>query len=287
MRIADDRLERVLQGTDKLLLDGAMGTMLLSYGLSPRDVGDLLCLSDAEAITAIHRAYVEAGSMAVTTNTFNANRDNLGDAATVDEVYAAAIACARASGAAYVAADIGPTGKLLKPYGELSAEDAFGLFAEQARAAQSHGADFVLIETMANGAEMEQAIRAAKSETDLPVFASMTFDKRGRTLMGDTVASACELMERAGADVVGINCSYEPAVLRPLIEDMIAAASKPVLVQANAGMPELTEGEVVYHMDEHAYARDVKPMIDAGATIVGGCCGTTPAYIAELAKLLS
>ncbi len=289
MRISSERLMRILNGEEKLLFDGAMGTTLQSTGLAGDGPADALCITNPDAITEIHRAYVEAGAQAITTNTFNSNRallDTIGVDASVEDVFVAAVACARAAEPEFVAADIGPTGHMLAPFGDLEEEDAFALFAEQARAAEKAGVDFILIETIPDVAEAEIAIRAAKEHSDLPVFASMTFEENGFTLMGNDIPTCTQRMQEAGADVVGINCSHGPETLRSQIATMIEAASKPVLVQPNAGMPELVDGQVVYRMDPAAFANAVSDMIECGATVFGSCCGSTPAFTAELAKLL-
>ena len=162
VHVADEYLTSVLAGKDYLLFDGAMGTMLQTLGIELEGPAELLCLERPEVVTDVHRRYVQAGCMAVTTNTFAASSLKLGDSASVDDVFAAAIDCARESGARYVAADIGPLGELLEPFGDLEQEEAADLFAEQARAAQAHGADIVIIETMADLAEMRAAVAAAR-----------------------------------------------------------------------------------------------------------------------------
>ena len=290
MRIPDDRFERVLAGKENLLFDGAMGTLAQSKDLVAQgQVADSLCLSKPDAITAIHKEYVEAGADVITTNTFNANRDSLAKAgidASVAQIYAAATACARAATPTYVAGDIGSTGQMLEPYGDLEPDEAYELFAEQARAAADAGVDFILIETIPDVTEAEIAIKAAKEQTDLPVFASMTFDENGFTLMGEDVVAATTRMEAAGADVVGINCSHGPEILKDHIAHMLEVATRPVLVQPNAGMPEFIDGKVVYAVDPANFAHSVDEMLEMGVSIIGSCCGSTPAFTAELAKLL-
>ena len=229
---------------------------------------------------------MQAGSQAITTNTFGSNRLKLDDAVSVDEVYAAAVECARNAGARYVAGDIGPTGDMLDPYGDLEFDEAYELFAEQARAAQAAGADLVIIENMADLNEMSAAVRASVENTVLPVFATMTFTKHGRTLMGDTPADAVRELESLGVDAVGINCSLGPADLYPLAKEMLEVATKPVIVQANAGLPELVDGQTMYSISPDEYAEAVGMMVEAGARIIGGCCGTDPDYIRRLAALL-
>ena len=282
----DDLLARAIAGEEFLLFDGAMGTMLQRAGLAAGDLPDLLCLTQPEAVTAIHRAYVEAGSQVVTTNTFGANRMKLGDAASVENVYAAAVENGRRAGALYVAADIGPTGELLDPLGDLTFEEAYELFAEEARAAAGAGADLVIIETMADLQEAEAAVRAVKDSCDLPVFATMTFGMGGRTFLGVAPDDAARALDGLGVDALGVNCSLGPAEIAPIVDALLAATDKPVIVQANAGLPVVVDGVTTYAVDALAYAQHVAPLIEAGASIIGGCCGTDPGYIRELAKLL-
>ena len=285
MRITDGYLEDVLAGKASLLLDGAMGTMIQQAGLMA-DVLDTLCISNPEGITAIQRQYVEAGSQAIITNTFSSNSRKLGSAEEVERVYAAAVACARAAGARYVAADIGPLGYLLDPLGDMLYEEAYELFAEQARAIQKTDADFVIIETMADIQEIEAAVNAVHDNCDLPVFASMTFRADGRTYLGCSVEAAVEKLEALGVDVLGANCSVTPIDMQGVAKKLLDAATCPVIIQANAGTPEIIDGKPIYTITPESYARDMQPIVDAGVRILGGCCGTNPAFIAELAKLL-
>lgn len=287
IRVKDDYLASVLAGKARLLFDGAMGTMLQQNGVAlAGELPDLLCLSAPQSITDVHAAYVEAGSRVVTTNTFGSNRMKLDGAAEVAKLYSAAVSCARAAGATYVAGDIGPTGELLDPYGDLEYEEAYELFAEQAGAAEAAGADIVIVETMADLNEMRAAASAALETTSLPVFATMTFSEHGRTLMGDTPADVARALDELGVDALGINCSLGPDQLAPLAAEMLSATDKPVIVQANAGLPKLSEGKTVYSVGPEEYADAVREMLGAGVRIVGGCCGTTPDYIRALAKAL-
>ena len=279
LRVKDGLLRDALAGRAYLVLDGAMGTMLQRRNLKAGELPELLCLSAPDEITAIHRAYVEAGSQVVTTNTFGANARKLGDAADVDDVFAAAISCARDSGARYVAADLGPTGALLEPMGTLAFDEAYGLFAEQARAAARHGADIIIIETMTDLLEAKAAVLAAKENTDLPIFATMTFDETGRTFLGTDPATAAIVLAGLGVNALGVNCSLGPAALVPIVQAMLDVAPCPVVVQANAGLPDLVDGETVYSVTPGEYIEALKPMIAAGASILGGCCGTDPEFI--------
>ena len=198
LRVKDEYLARVLAGEEFLLFDGAMGTMLQrSSSLKAGELPELLCLTEPDAVTAVHRAYVEAGSMVVTTNTFGANARKLGGKARVQDIFDAAIGCARQSGARYVAADIGPLGALLEPMGTLSFSDAYDLFAEQVRAADTAGADLIIIETMTDLLEAKAAVLAAKENSALPVFATMTFEESGKSFLGaapDAVARTLEAL---------------------------------------------------------------------------------------------
>lgn len=286
LRIADEYLARVIAGEEYLVFDGAMGTMLQAAGLEAGELPELLCLNNPDEVTAIHRAYVEAGSQAVTTNTFGANARKLGDAASVREVFAAAVSCVRAAGARYVAADIGPTGALLAPLGTMSFDEAYDLFAEQVRAAVDAGADIILIETMADLLETKAAVLAAKECSDLPVFATMTFGEDGRTFLGTSPRIAALTLSSLGVQVLGMNCSLGPDDLKPLVNEMLEVATCPVMVQANAGLPHVEDGRTVFSVSADAYAESVAGMVEAGVRIVGGCCGTNPAYIANLADIV-
>lgn len=280
-------LKRVLSGEEFLVFDGAFGTMLQQRGLLVAgELPELLCLSNPQAVVDIHRAYVEAGSQVATTNTFGANAVKLDGAAEVGEVFAAAVKCARDSGARYVAADVGPTGELMSPMGDLTFSEAYDLFAEQGRAAQAAGADFVIVETMADLLEAATAVIALQDSCSLPVFASMTFTASGRTFLGTAPREAALALNMLGVDALGVNCSAGPADLQPVVAEMLEVASCPVIVQANAGLPEVVDGKTTYAMTPDEYAAAVLPMIEAGAGIVGGCCGTTPDCIREVVLLL-
>lgn len=290
LSIKDDHLARVLAGKAMLVEDGAMGTMLQTRGLTAGGTApDLLNLTHPDDITAVHAAYVQAGSEIVMTNTFGACALKLGDDASVADVYRAAAANARAAGAHYVAGDIGPTGELLDPYGDLEEDDAYELFAEQARAARDAGCDLIAIETMTDLAEATIAVRAARSETDLPIFATMAFQENGYTVFGATPEAATETLVAAGANAVGLNCSLSPETMRGVAQRFVAAARPlgiPVIVKPNAGLPRMEDGETVYDVDPADFARAMEPIVEDGATIIGGCCGTDPRFIAELAQIV-
>ena len=282
-----DLLDAALGGERFLLLDGAMGTQLQARGLAAGELPELLCLSHPEVVTDVHAAYVAAGADVVTTNTFGANAAKLGDAASVEEVFSAAVACARAAAPHYVAADLGPTGQLLAPMGPLPFDDAYELFARQVRAAAAAGADLFVIETMSDLAEAKAALLAVRENSDLPAIVTMTFEEDGRTFLGTTPEVASLTLSSLGAAAVGINCSLGPAEVAPLVARMAPLARCPLAVQANAGLPHVEGDATVYDIGPERYAADVAPMLDSGVTILGGCCGTTPDHIAALRALLS
>lgn len=286
-RTTDPFLRRVFAGEEFLVFDGAMGTMLQEAGLKAGELPELLNFSHPETVTAIHRAYVEAGADVISANTFGANAHKLGDAASVEDVFAAAIACARKSGARYVAADIGPIGALLKPLGTMDFDEAYGLFAQQARAAQAAGADLFVVETMTDLLEAKAAVLACLECTELPVVATMTFGEDGCTFLGTSPEICAMTLSALGVQAVGINCSLGPDALAPLLARMAPFARVPLMVQANAGLPRIEDGRTLYDIDAEAYAHAAEALLDAGATVVGGCCGTSPDYIARIRALVS
>ncbi|MEG0026558.1 MAG: homocysteine S-methyltransferase family protein [Raoultibacter sp.] len=286
LRIKDDYLAEVLAGRAYLLFDGAMGTMLQAAGLEAGETPELLTLGNPDAIRAIHAAYVAAGSQVITTNTFGANTRKLGSVEAVSEVFTAAVRCARETGASYVAADIGPTGSLLKPMGTMTFDEAYDLFTEEVVAASAAGADIILIETMADLLEMKAAVLAAKENCDLPIFATMTFGEDGRTFLGTSPQVAALTLSALGVQVLGVNCSLGPQELIPIVEALCEASTCPVMVQANAGLPKIVAGQTVFDITPLEYGAAVTTMLDGGVSVVGGCCGTNPLYIEELARCI-
>lgn len=281
LTVTDAHLAEALAGRAYLLFDGGMGTLVQAAGLhAVHAVPDLLNLTHPEAIVAIQRQYVEAGADCITTNTFSANRPKLASTdATVAEVYAAAAANARAAGAPLVAGDIGPTGALLEPLGTLTFDEAFDIFSEQACAAEAAGCDLIVVETMA-------AVLAAVESTTLPVFATMTFGEDGRTFLGTTPAIAATTLSALGASAVGLNCSLGPTELAPLVGELAPHDRALVMAQPNAGLPRIQDGETVFDVGPNEFAQAMEAILDAGATVVGGCCGTTPDHIAALRALI-
>lgn len=271
-----------------LILDGAMGTVLQQRGLPAGGQPELLNLTHPELLESIHREYISAGSRVIYTNTFGANGLKLAKSGLrVEETVAAAVAIAKraAEGTdAQVALDIGPLGELLEPMGTLPFERAYELFRETVLAGVKAGADLIVIETMTDLYETKAALLAAKENSDLPVFVTMSFEASGRTFTGCTVASMARTLEGLGADAIGLNCSLGPDRLAPLLKELCASTRLPVIAKPNAGLPDPMDGH--YDMDPEAFAQSLLPCVEAGVSIVGGCCGTTPDYIRRLAAAL-
>ena len=227
-----------------IFFDGAMGTMIQAAGLNSGELPEGFNITRPEVIESIHQAYREAGADVTTTNTFGANRLKLGPAGyTPEQMVKAAVAIARkAAGNGPVALDIGPLGQLMAPMGTLSFSEAYDLFAPQMKAGQNAGADFVLIETMSDLYEAKAAVLAARENTRLPVVCTLTFQKNGRTLMGNDPLTVVTVLESLGVEALGINCSLGPEDLLPLVKQFADVSHVPILVQPNAGLPELVGG---------------------------------------------
>ncbi len=266
------------------LFDGGMGSMLQKSGLAAGECPERLNLTAPDTVLAIHRAYVQAGADIITANTFGANRWKLKE---YPEPYiTAGVALAKQSGAAYTALDVGPLGILLEPFGDMSFDEAYKLFAEIMKAGEKAGADLVLIETMSDLLEVKAALLAAKECTSLPVFATMTFGEDGKTFLGTDPAAAAVALTSLGADVIGLNCSMGPRQLRGALQDMLRCTHLPVMIQPNAGLPRLINGQTVYDVSPKEFADCAKEFLEDGAAILGGCCGTMPEHIRALRPLL-
>lgn len=269
-------------GIDVLVIDGAFGTMLQRYDIPAEQSPAQLNLTAPEIIEEIHRNYLLAGADCITSNTFGASRPKLAEYGLEDQleqINRAAVRLARAAGAPHVLADIGPTGLVLEPLGSATYDELFEIFAEQASALALEQPDAIIIETMTDIAEARCAVLAARSVCDLPVFVTCTFGLTGRMdLSGTDPATAAVILEAAGAEAVGLNCGLGPEQMLPLVEQMAAATALPLLVLPNAGLPRLERGETVFpgtvdQMGEHA-----AKFVDVGASLVGSCCGSTPAF---------
>ena len=273
-----------------VFLDGGMGTQLQARGLQPGQKPELAALEMPDVLTAIHTDYANAGADILLANTFGANAKKLaGCGHTVEDVVTASIACARRAAdttGALVALDIGPLGELLVPAGTLSFEDAYAEFAQVIRAGTAAGADLVFLETMTDLYELKAAILAAKENCTLPIFTSMSFESRGRTFTGCTVESYAVTAAGLGADAVGINCSLGPKEILPFAQRLCRSVPTgvPVFVKPNAGLPN-PDGS--YNLDPDGFAAEMKEYAAIGVSMVGGCCGTTPAFIAKLHETFS
>ena len=272
----------------RLYLDGGMGSMLQAAGLPEGRLPDVWGVENPQAVQAIHRAYLEAGCRLITTNTFGTTAPKVEPYGyTVAQVMSAAVANVRAAmdqagvTDAYVCADIGPTGKLLRPYGDLDFEEAVARFAAPIRAAEEAGADCILIETMSDLYEMKAAVVAAKENCSLPILASLIFDGSGKFLTGGSPQAAVALLEGLGVDVIGLNCGLGPQEMAPVFRQLWEAASVPLLLQPNAGLPRSEGGKTVYDVTPADYAAQMAELAPM-ATLLGGCCGTTPAHLAAL-----
>ena len=276
--------------TRRLFFDGAMGTMLQEAGLQPGELPETWNLLHPEKVRAIHQAYVRAGVDILKTNTFGANGLKFGAAhgqPEVEELVRAGVENARAAFAAevrdgFVALDLGPTGKLLQPFGDLPFAEAVALYAAQVKAGAAAGADLILIETMSDSYEAKAAILAAKENADLPIVCTFTFDEDGKLLNGADVTTALVMAESLGVSAVGFNCGQGPDTLVKLVPQALQAVDIPLVANPNAGLPVQKDGKTVFHIDGEGYAPLMVPFAEAGDSVLGGCCGTTPDHIARL-----
>ena len=284
------QIREVFDRKQFVFLDGGMGTQLQARGLQPGQKPELAALEMPDVLTAIHTDYANAGADILLANTFGASAKKLaGCGHTVEDVVTASIACAHKAAdttGALVALDIGPLGELLVPAGTLSFEDAYAEFAQVIRAGAAAGADLVFLETMTDLYELKAAILAAKENCTLPIFTSMSFESRGRTFTGCTVESYAVTAAGLGADAVGINCSLGPKEILPFAQRLCRSvpAGVPVFVKPNAGLPN-PDGS--YNLDPDGFAAEMKEYAAIGVSMVGGCCGTTPAFIAKLHETFS
>lgn len=271
-------------------LDGGMGTLLQARGLRPGEHPERWNISHPEVVTDIHRAYFDAGSNVVCTNTFGANILKF-DEAELDELICAAIRNARTAaeqsvsvGEKFVALDIGPSGKLLKPLGDLDFEAAVEVFAKTVRLGVKHGAQLIMLETMNDSYETKAALLAAHENSDLPVIVSNAYGEDGKLMTGATPAAMVALLEGMGVDALGANCSLGPKQLRGVVRELLEYSSVPVLLKPNAGLPRAVDGRTVFDVTAEDFASEVAELVSEGVRLVGGCCGTTPEYIAALYK---
>ena len=273
-----------------VFLDGGMGTLLQERGLCPGELPERWNTEHPEVIRDIHRAYFDAGSNVVNTNTFGANVLKF-PAEELELIIKTAIENARAAARSsigtqekFVALDIGPTGRMLKPYGDLDFEDAVAIFAETVKLGAKYGADLVMIETMNDSYETKAALLAAKENCDLPVFVSNAYGEDGKLMTGASPAAMVAMLEGMGADAIGVNCSLGPKALSPVVEEYLKYASVPVILKPNAGLPCSLCGKTHYDVLPDEFSKEVAALVSKGVRIAGGCCGTTPEYISATVK---
>lgn len=271
-----------------LSFDGGTGSLLVERGLSAGELPESFNTKHPEIITELHTAYIEAGADIIKTNTFGAYSHKLGKEQ--EKTVRAAIDCARAAvnntgKNTMIALDVGPLGKLLAPFGDLSFDSAVELFKELIEIGKE-GCDLILIETMSDLYELKAAVVAAKEASSLPIVATVALDARGKLLTGADPETVAALLEGLGVAAFGVNCGFGPRALLPHVKKLLAVSSTPIIANPNAGLPEMKDGKAVYSLSPDAFAEEMREMLDAGVSVVGGCCGTTPAHIKALGKLL-
>lgn len=279
-----------LLGKRIVFFDGGTGTLLQQKGLQAGELPELWNIEKKQALIEIHKNYFESGSDIVLTNTFGANCIKLHDIDySIEQIIYAAVENAKQAEKqaqknhkGYVALDIGPTGKLLQPLGDLSFEYAYDAFKQMAIAGEKAGADIIVIETMSDIYEAKAAVLAAKENTNLPVFVTVVFDEKGKLLTGSDIASVVAILEGLGVDAIGMNCGLGPYQMATLVEQMLSCCSIPIIVKPNAGLPRTENGKTVFDVLPEEFAQEMSKIVDKGVWIVGGCCGTTPEHIQAL-----
>lgn len=272
-------------GKRLLFFDGGMGSLLQKRGLQAGELPETWNILKPDVLTEIHKEYAEAGADIILANTFGANRFKYAD--NLEEIVNAAVVNARegirlSGRQAYVALDVGPTGKLLKPMGTLDFEEAVDVFADVVKTGVKAGVDLILIETMNDSYELKAAMLAAKENSDLPVFATVVFDEKHKMLTGASPMAIVAMLEGLHADAIGMNCGLGPKELLPIFQEMAQYASCPLIINPNAGLPRNDHGKTVYDVGPEEFAEGMVPFVEAGAWFAGGCCGTTPEHIKAL-----
>lgn len=281
-------------GKKMLVFDGAMGTMLQAAGLKAGEIPEKMNTTDPEAVLAVHRAYIEAGADVISTNSFGGNAVKLAPHNMDSEkemmlaVGLAKKAAAEAERQIFVAADIGPTGRLMHPIGDFSFDEAVEAFKGAVIGAEKAGADIIFFETFSDLYECKAAITAAKENTSLPIAVSMTFDESGRTLTGADTETVAFYLSSVGADVLGVNCGLGPDAMEPIAKQIAQFSGLPVIVNANAGLPKLdADGNTYFDITPSRFYSFALSLAEGGIAAVGGCCGTSPEYIKEVARAIS
>ena len=276
-----------------IILDGGTGTVLQSKGLVSGELPERWNMTHPDDIVDLHRSYFYAGSNVVNTNTFGANILKFSEAE-LEEIISSAIANAKrarelstGSQQKFIALDIGPTGKMLKPLGELDFEDAVSVFSETVKLGIKYGVDLVFIETMSDSLETKAALLAVKENCDLPVMVSNAYGEDGKLMTGADPGAMVALLEGMGADAIGVNCSLGPRALAPIVEEYLKYSSIPVILKPNAGLPKVVDGKTVFDISPDEFSDEVSALVNKGVRIVGGCCGTTPDYIRAVSSAIS
>ena len=273
------------------LLDGGMGTELQKLGLAAGELPETWNIKNPSAVTEIHKKYFAAGSDIVATNTFGANSLKFGN--DLEEIISAAVKSAKSAAEEYshlkprfVGLDIGPLGKMLKPFGDLDFEDAVKIFAETVKIGAKCGTDLIMIETMNDALETKAAVLAAKENCDLPIFVTNVYDDSGKLMTGANPLAMVTMLEGLRVDALGLNCSLGPNQMKKIVSELLKYSSTPVIVKPNAGLPTVSDGKTVYNVSPDDFAKEMKEIADMGAAVLGGCCGTNPEYISQLADVL-
>ncbi|MBQ8381305.1 MAG: homocysteine S-methyltransferase family protein [Clostridia bacterium] len=284
---------REFASSNTVILDGGMGTLLERRGLMPGEAPELWSVSHPDEILAIHKEYFDAGSNVVNTNTFGANSLKYGDDALSDMIGASVGLAKKARELSssrrpkFISLDIGPLGRLLEPYGDLSFDEAYGVFTKTVKIGAALGVDLVTIETFNDSLETRAALLAVKENSDLPVIVTNAYGEDGKLLTGADAAVMAEMLSSMGADFIGANCSLGPNALLPIAEDLVRFSSVPTVLKPNAGLPVIEKGETVYNVTAEEFAACMETAAELGVRMLGGCCGTTPEYISLLSERLS
>lgn len=282
-------------GKERLFFDGGMGTILQEKGLKAGELPETWNISHAKNILSLHKDYLEAGADIINANTFGANRLKYGQEGeySLENIIISAISLAKQARSeagredAFIALDIGPTGKLLKPMGDLAFEEAYQIFKEIVEIGEKAGADFILIETMSDTYEAKAAVLAAKENSTLPVVVTVIFGENGKLLTGADSAAVVALLEGLSVDALGINCGMGPRQMKEVVREILTYASIPVVVNPNAGLPKRDGEKTVFDVGPEEFAGVMKEIAQMGVSVLGGCCGTTPAHIKALRKACS
>ena len=273
-----------------VVFDGAMGTMLQQNGLNIGQSTEVFGFENPDKVMKIHKLYLDAGANIITTNTFGANEIRLNKTGySVEKIIDNAVKIAKKAveesdkdKSRFVALSLGPIGEMLEPIGKLSFEKAYELFKRQAIQGEKSGADLAIIETMIDLSEAKAAVLAVKENTNLPIFCTMTFGENGRSFTGCTPENMVETLEGLGVDAIGVNCSLGPNQLLQVVKRIVKNAKLPIIVQPNAGIPQIIDNKAIYNINSDDFFICVEKFVKLGVSIIGGCCGTTPEYIKKI-----